>query len=516
MISVFDEIKSKLRLHEYIAKFISLKLKHGKYIALCPFHTEKTPSFFVDPQKELFHCFGCGVSGDIFDFYTHFNKSNKKEALTNLAALVGINLETKKQPNKTDIVKLHEFFMKNEQYQTFAKQRGLTENSIKKYGIGWAPDRKLILEFIEKENLRLEDFGFNKFFWHMFENRIVFPIYDKLGKLCSFGGRALDKRAKYINGPSSKFFDKSAILYGANWLKSKQTLYLVEGYFDVILMQQAGFDSVACLGTSFTETHLKNAWNINCNLVAAFDGDFAGKKTSEKIAEFALEFLEAGKKISFIQFLENEDPASFIQSDQKLNDLKEIPLFEYIFQNKNVAMRNPDDARTLLKYLLDLSEKIKDPLLKMQYKRAWNNLWWSFGKKEKKSNIKIPTLKKDNLVILLFKCILAYPYILEEVSEYFMRLSLPEKYERYLMELLETTQFSNELIEEIEKCGLIFEIDSKESALQIWHHTAIRFEAIEAKEKETRAKTFQNNFSDEEWERFKEWKIKEEKEFENG
>lgn len=515
--NAFEEIKRIIKLSEYARKFLNLKLRSGRFLGLCPFHKEKTPSFNIDPAKELYHCFGCGSSGDLFDFQMQFQGMNKQEALQFLANHAGVTLKEKKDFQKNALEFLRDFCIQNSSYEDFLSQKGINKEIAKKFEIGWMPPKNEIIEFIKDQKIEqdLKEYGFSEGILKLFERRIIFPIYNKNGILCSFGGRALDSRAKYINGPASKFFDKSSILYGANFAYSGRKLYLVEGYTDVMMMYQSGFQAVAALGTSFGDRHLQQSWDISDNLVVAMDADLAGEKSAYRIAKTSLSKIKVGKTIAFLALPNGEDPASCAQKNMDFSNFKEKSLHEYIFQER-YYINSPDQAAEFLEKLLQFADEMKDPILKSQYKKTWKNMWWDYGKNKKNIKVNIPTFELDKLLLLLFKYVTMDRAILGEVAEQFLNIKIPnEPYKAWLISILEKEIVPVDLQARIEDLMVFEPLDTREQILESWYKTARHIEKLLSNEKEKMVNSLSENFSQDEWERFKKWNFMKEEEEED-
>ena len=210
MINVFEQIKDRINLVEYVSRYVKLRPIGGSYFGVCPFHVEKTGSFSVDGKKGVFHCFGCQAGGDIFEFYMKYNNVDKKEALRALSALAGVSFSTGLSTRKKQTLDiLADYFVQHLEQSDVVKKilsdRCVDKKSIEKFKLGLAPDSSSIQRFLKENQLNLENYGFNDYSWKMFEHRIIFPIYDVNADICSFGGRVYktnDMRAKYVNGPA--------------------------------------------------------------------------------------------------------------------------------------------------------------------------------------------------------------------------------------------------------------------------------------------------------------------------
>lgn len=530
-INLFEQIKSRLNLAEYINKFVHLKHIGGRYLGLCPFHSEKTPSFYVDYAKNLYHCFGCNDGGDIFDFYMKYHHVDKKDALKALANLAGVSIPSSSK-KKCDLDILNDFFTQqlaqNKKALEFLHLRGVSAESIRKFQLGYAPDYLSIIDFIKANDLELADFGFTNSVLRMFSNRIIFPIYDHVGRLISFGGRIFgsdrilenSETAKYINGPASKYFEKSKILYSMQFHKKSQALYIVEGYLDVILMNQAGYNAVAPMGTSFTIDHLTNIFSQTHEIIIAMDGDNAGRKSALKIAHLMFDILIPEYSIKFIEFPDGEDPASYLLShnfDQaKFNCLKQMQLYEYIFLYEYLLYsaqikKTPEAAAIVLKKLMALAQKIKDPALRSEYRKQWRDLWWNKDKKIE-ALIKIPhadiylDTSLEHMVLLLFKYILLYPEIFGEVAQKLIKLPLKDKefkmFEEYSRLLLNNQPLDEEIMKKLEIIRIVPYLN-KEEIVREWYKIASYIEEIMANE--DKKNMLLENFSEATWQNYKQW-----------
>jgi len=521
MRSVFEQIKDRINLVEYIGKYIRLRPVAGKYVGLCPFHTEKTPSFHVDGTKQLFHCFGCNCGGDLFEFYMRYNNVDKKEALRALADLAGVSLTSTpiREKSQLDIVSAYfaQHLANDANVQQLLRERGVSAESIAKFSIGLAPDASTIGRFLKEKNLNLASYGFNDYSWKMFENRIMFPIYDANSMLCSFGGRVYkpgDKRAKYINGSASKSFIKSQILYGLNFTKRLKPIYVVEGYLDVIIMQQHGYYAVAPMGTAFGVEHLAAVLERTDEIIIAMDGDVAGRKSAMKTALMALENLKVDSQIKFIDFPQGYDAASYLHQFQSLEKLRQYHLYEYIFLFEYALLVNmtPEKSAQGYKNLMALASKIKDSVLKSEYRKKWKDLWWNRNKKVQE----LATIPHENHIsLLLFKYILLYPDILDAVSEHFARLPIEALfkqnsqalalYTEQLMHLLNHEDLNIDFQQQIMNVQLVEDIHSASDALAAWHKIAAHIEQLADNDRERHVNALQQSFCQTEWEKFKQW-----------
>ncbi len=292
-----ENLKNNLDVVDVISQFLELRKSGANFKACCPFHGEDTPSFVVSPAKQIYHCFGCGVGGDSISFVMEYEKLAYPEAIEKLATMYNIQLEydtvqSKKQDIRIleDVNKFYQkLFVYNESAKKYIKDRGISEFSCEKFEIGYAPKSNDTINFLKSSHYNLSeaielgiiDTGQNGLYSRFIE-RITFPIYGTNGKMVGFGGRTITgHNAKYINSPQTKLFNKSRLLYGYNLAKEniykKNRLIVCEGYLDVIMLHQAGFNTaVATLGTALTKEHLPLLRRGEPQVILAYDGDKAG------------------------------------------------------------------------------------------------------------------------------------------------------------------------------------------------------------------------------------------------
>lgn len=496
----FDIIKSKIKLAEYASKFVKLKpLNSNKLISLCPFHTEKTASFHISLDTDLFYCFGCGKGGDLISFYCEINKCDTKKAMEDLCALCNISIKFKVEFNNLN--KLQSFFQTDVSKIEFLRNRGVKEENIKKFQLGWSNSFAKISKFLNNEKLDFQKYGFKTAFFKLFQNRITFPIFDEYGKLLSFGGRCIDDRdVKYINGAESELFHKGTVLYGLNFIKERKKIYLVEGYLDAILMQQNNYSAVASMGTAISADQINLLWKYTDHITIFLDGDNAGKIASSKVALLGLENIVAGKEMSFILLDNKEDPASYLAKNESLDSLKEYPLYEFFIVN-NPIPDTPDKKAKYFKDLLLLADTIKDKFIKIEYRKKWNDLRWSRQKSLKKQS-KLNKYDKNALIVLLFKYVLKNSLILDHVAEDFLKLEMNDEYKMHLISLLNNQKLKENFINEIDKNWLIDDTENFDKMLEEWYIIYNHIQNISSTEREER---FLQNFSENEWNFYKEW-----------
>jgi DNA primase len=396
--SPIDEIKSKLDIVEVIGSYIKLHKAGANYKAVCPFHSEKTPSFFVSPARQMWHCFGCGEGHSIFDFVMKIEGIEFGDALRILAQRTGVELKPVSSESaiwRTKRQRLYEicelatkFFekqlgnsAKGKKAKEYLLGRGITEESIKKWRLGWAPDSWQGLsdflvakgykkEEIEKAGLAITNKG-GKYF-DRFRERITFPVFDFNSQAVGFGARVLKKTkdtAKYINSPSTILYDKSNILYGLNNAKvdirKEGFCILAEGYVDVIMAHQSGIENmVATSGTALGSRQLDLLKRYSDNLYLAFDMDFAGDAATKRGIELAQ---SGGFNIKVVKFPEDKDPADVIsENPEAFKKLVEesLSILDFWFQNafSQFDGEKPEGKREISKVLLPVIKRIPNKI----------------------------------------------------------------------------------------------------------------------------------------------------------
>jgi len=339
-----DELLVRVDIVDLIDSHVPLKKTGNNFVARCPFHAEKTPSFSVNRKKQFFHCFGCGASGNAISFLMDFSHLDFVEAIEDLAGFVGVDVpreSTEYQPKqkKDDLNSLYALMEQvaafyAEQLRTsdegkkaveYLKNRGVSGDCAGDFMLGYAPDewkalasrfdQKLLLDaglLVSKESGQPYD---------RFRGRIMFPIRDKRARIIGFGGRVLDDSLpKYLNSPETSLFHKGKEVYGLYELLEKnpkpQRILIVEGYMDVIALAQFGIHyAVAALGTAASQAHLDLLFRFSSELVFCFDGDKAGREAAWRAMESAFSSLKDGRQIRIMLLPQNHDPDSLVREE---------------------------------------------------------------------------------------------------------------------------------------------------------------------------------------------------------
>ena len=432
-----NEIKT-FSISNVIGRYV--KLKHsgaGKWLCLCPFHHEKTPSCNIDDREGFFKCFGCGEGGDVIKFIERIKGCDFKQAVDYLCDILNIDKTkyivktTSKQQNIIDKQQVFvnttkivaEYYRNNllsnkEAYSYVLNIRNLNEDTIKEFLIGFADnDVAGLLNFCKQNNVCEEDVisagilrqslktEYNGGKYLFFRDRIMIPIHNASGKIVAFGGRifkANDNNAKYLNSPENDYFKKGSLLFNLNrakkFLDRNNALIIVEGYMDVISLWQAGIKTaVAPLGTSITEKHLATILNICKTPIFVFDSDTAGQRASIRACEMLMPMLKTGILPRFCTLNGAKDVDEFLQkySAESLRGqfdiADEINVFLFKSKLQQYDIKNPNQKAKLEKELNDCISKIDDDILKKNYKDFFRKTLWKvisadFGNKKQYVN----------------------------------------------------------------------------------------------------------------------------------
>ena len=349
-----DDLKNEIiganDIVEVISEYLPLKRAGRNYLGLCPFHGEKTPSFSVSPERQIFNCFGCGVGGNVVDFVMRIDNLDFSEAMTALAGRAHITVPENGSDGKSAVratekermyainTEAARFFNKklpeNENALEYIEKRRLSQNTVTKFGLGFAPDswdallkHLRVLGFSDEEIHKAGLAGKKETrYYDSFRNRIIFPIIDLKGHVVGFGGRVMDdSKPKYLNSPETPVFDKSRNFYGLNFARADnhKTAVVVEGYMDVISLHQAGItNAIATLGTSFTQEHAKILKRYFDEVVLSYDTDGPGRTATDRCMEI-INGVE-GLKVRVLCQANGKDPDEYIKAYGKDAFLKLI------------------------------------------------------------------------------------------------------------------------------------------------------------------------------------------------
>ncbi len=393
---IIEEVRTSNDIVDVISGYVKLQRKGSSYFGLCPFHNEKSPSFSVSPGKQMYYCFGCGAGGNVFTFLMEYENFTFPEAVKALADRAGIRLpeqdysrEAKEAADRKALLlqiqkEAAKYFYyqlrmgKGERALSYLKGRGLSDETIRHFGLGYSDKfsddlyRYLKQKGYSDELLREsglfnadEKHGMYDKFW----NRVIFPIMDVNNRVIGFGGRVMgDAKPKYLNSPETKIFDKSRNLYGLNIARTsrKKNLIICEGYMDVISMHQAGFNNaVASLGTALTSQQAALMKRYTEEVLVIYDSDEAGTKAALR----AIPILNAaGLTARVVDLKPHKDPDEFIQAEgteafqERLDHAENSFLFELRSMERQYDMQDPDGRTKFLHAaaakLLELEDEV--------------------------------------------------------------------------------------------------------------------------------------------------------------
>ena len=366
-----DELLARTDIVELIDQRVPLKKAGRNYAACCPFHSEKSPSFTVSPDKQFYHCFGCGAHGNAISFMMEFEQLEFVEAIEELAQLHHLDVPREQgaakarpaaQADDYNLMQQAAAFYQQqllkhpdaEKVQQYVAKRGLSAQTLADFAIGYAPDgwdnllkqlspvnNKLLRDQLVE--LRLINRNDNGREYDFFRDRLMFPIRDKRGRVIAFGGRVLgDGTPKYLNSPESRLFHKGRELYGLFEARQQpghlEQVLVVEGYMDVVALAEHDIRfAVACLGTATTSDHMHTLFRYTPKVVCCYDGDRAGRDAAWRALQNALPQLKDGVELNFVFLPDGEDPDTLVQKEGKAAFLQRIaaatPLNQYFFEH---------------------------------------------------------------------------------------------------------------------------------------------------------------------------------------
>jgi DNA primase len=336
--SSIETLKQRLDIVEVVSSYVELKKNGANYKCICPFHNDTTPSLVVSPSKQIYHCFACGAGGDSIKFVMEYEKLSYPETIEKLARMSNFSLSytsndgVKKEESKL-MESLNLFYIKHLDTHVhvgeYLHQRGISEASREKFGLGYAPSSQGSLDFLRSHGYVMSEaieygvagVGESGGAYARFIERLTFPIHTPNGKIVGFGGRTLSNHpAKYVNSPQTKYFNKSQLLYGYHLAKEsifkRHSIIITEGYLDVIMLHQAGFtQAVATLGTALTQEHIPFITRGDPAVIVAYDGDSAGVAAALKASML---LSQHGIKGGVVLFGGGMDPADMVQNGMSM------------------------------------------------------------------------------------------------------------------------------------------------------------------------------------------------------
>ena len=411
--SKINEIRSKASILEVISDYVTLKKSGKNYLGLCPFHSERTPSFTVNEEKGIFHCFGCGTGGNLFNFLMRMNQWTFPEAVREVARRYGIalpegELSAQERHQRTLRAQLYEvnemacdFFQdtlqslrQGEEGRKYLAMRGLSAETIQVYRLGFAPDSWNSLGlYLQKKgvDLRLAEMvglvaprkdagpsGDPSSFYDRFRRRVIFPIINETGRVCGFGGRVLERGTpeedpappKYLNSPESPVYSKGHMLYGLNVAKGaireREMAVIVEGYMDLLSLYQEGIKNVvASLGTALTPAQVSLLGRFTQAALLVFDADEGGKRATERSLDL---FLQEKMFLKIATLPPGDDPDSFIRRERRAGfeklESESLPLMEFLWQrgSRRHSIQTIEGKVRIVRELIPFLQRLPDPL----------------------------------------------------------------------------------------------------------------------------------------------------------
>lgn len=458
-----EEIKNRIKLSEIISKKVTLKKKsENSFIGLCPFHSEKTPSFHVNDDKQFYHCFGCEKHGDIFSFTMEIDNIDFYSSLKYLASLIGLTVNNKNHQNisfqnKYKTLELSSKFFtetlnnkKNKNVLDYLNKRGLNKEICQEFLIGYAPPKNYdyqLIDFLKSKNINedeLLEIGLAKKKYNIygyFYDRIMIPIVSTSGKIVAFGGRSTNSlEPKYLNSPESDVFSKRNILFGAyNVKKRKQNIdniILCEGYMDVIALFRFGYPAVASLGTAVSEKQIDLLTKISKNIFIIFDGDQAGKNASIRLFEKLLPLIKTDNVFRFVFLPNNLDPEEYLikNGKDKFNVLLEksyyISDIIWLMGIKNKMNDTPEEVAKFWKLIRSKIYQIKEKNLQLAIRDDLENrinklrskIRGYNSKPNNFVNLNLPKIESDYRFKVIIAIILNFPKLYDDFEKQLIKI----------------------------------------------------------------------------------------------
>lgn len=403
--NILNEIQDKCDIVEVISGYISLKPSGRNFKACCPFHHEKTPSFVVSPDKQIYHCFGCNSGGNVFNFLKEYEKIDFIDAVKMLAEKTGVKLpEYKTYDGGEDTSIVSVLYSVNDiaanYYVNFLEKtspssgvkhymakRGLDDAMIKKFRVGYSDSSwKGLFDYLSGRGVKQDTVlkaglairGKDDSCYDLFRNRVVFPIFDARDKVIGFGARVMDETLpKYINSPETVIYKKGLHLYGLNFakanIKERNFAIITEGYLDVITCHQYGvINTIASLGTALTTEQIRLLKRYTHNVVMLYDADQAGEMASLRGLDL---FLEEGMNVKIATLEKGHDPDSFLRKfgrvkfDEAINKSKSLFTYKLDILNNRFDNRDPESKAEIIKEMLSTIHKVKNAIVRAEYIR---------------------------------------------------------------------------------------------------------------------------------------------------
>ncbi len=486
-----DELRSRIPLAGLVGRRVRLVRRGRELAGLCPFHHEKTPSFYVVEDKSFFHCFGCGAHGDAIGFTMRADNLDFLEAVEKLAGEAGLPVpqatpqereQAQRQKTLLEALEAAAAFYEarlwaaaGSRARDYLQGRGLDPETMRRFRLGWAGDdrqglrRGLAGDFplpllIEAGLLRQPDEGEP---FDYFRGRVMFPIGDRAGRVIAFGGRVLGEgQPKYLNSPETPVFEKGRVLYG--WSAARHGaaespgVIVTEGYMDVIALNRAGFTAaVAPLGTALTEHQLQELWRLGAEPILCFDGDPAGQRAAMRALRRALPLLRPGHSLRFAGLPAGEDPDSLIGAagregfEQVLGAARPLSAMLWEIEAGLRPADTPERRADLRRRLDEDIATIGDASVREEYRAFLRERLFDHARRARPGRLRDAGRRRPVVAVegpprpprsprrlqreILFRMLLHFPALIEEVAEAFAALEIPEpELDKLRRQILET------------------------------------------------------------------------------
>jgi DNA primase len=477
-----DELRSRISLHGLVARTVKLVRRGREFAGLCPFHHEKTPSFYVVEDKSFFHCFGCGAHGDVIGFVMRAENLDFIEAIEKLAGEAGVPVpqltpqereRAQRQKTLLEAAEAAAAFYETRLWgpeggraRDYLQARGLDPETIRRFRLGWAPDHRQALRrglgadfpdaLLIEAGLRRQGEGDEGS--DFFRNRVMFPIGDRAGRVIAFGGRLLGEgQPKYLNSPEGPLFEKGRVLYGWSAARAGAVrddapggcgAIVTEGYMDVIALHRAGFaTAVAPLGTALTEFQLNELWRLAPEPILCFDGDAAGQRAAARALQRALRLLRPGCSLRFATLPAGEDPDSLLRAagraafEEVLAAARPLSsvLWELAIGGRHLD--TPERRADLDRRLMEDIGLIADRTVQAEYRRFVRDRLFELGRAIRPAG-KAPARLRPTFIRdgpepppragarvqreKLLRLVLNFPWLIDEVTEELAAVDFPE------------------------------------------------------------------------------------------
>ncbi len=473
-----DELRVRTPLAPLIGRRAKIERAGRQWKACCPFHGEKTPSFYI--YEDHYHCFGCGAHGDAITFVMQAEGASFTEAVERLASEAGLEVPkpspraAEQERRRHDLAAVLDLAARSFQGRLFLPEgrraldyllgRGLSEATIRRFGLGWSLGRGALTADLGREGVEpalMAEAGLTRAdpesgrVRELFFERVMFPIRDRAGRVISFGGRVLGEgQPKYVNGPETALFSKRRTLYALDLARAARgaEIVVVEGYLDVIALHQAGFaGAVAPLGTALTEAHLAELWRLSPAPILCFDGDAAGRRAALRTVELALPRLAHDRSLGFAVLPEGEDPDTLVRrrGEGAMRAVLDTPrpLAETLFDLLREATgdRTPEQRATLRNRIDEAAKLIPDRALAAEYGKAMRDRLYASRGAVRGTPAPLPAIPRPEISEdstraergrILTAVLLAHPALLRDVGHAFAELDLPASCDRLRKALL--------------------------------------------------------------------------------